>query len=121
PLVGDQIGYTYRLVDNLTDNSVPELFTVVVTDPDGDTSTATLTVNIADDLPDAINDIDSVAPASNGPATGNVLTGSEVAVSEDANASDGVADVQGADGARISFIDNSQNAAPGAAVPAGGS
>ena len=44
-------------------------------------------------------DIDSVAAGTPGPATGNVLTGGTDAI--DSNTTDGVADVQGADGAVV--------------------
>jgi VCBS repeat-containing protein len=46
-----------------------------------------------------VADIDSVAAGTQGPATGNVLTGGTDAI--DPNTTDGVADVQGADGAVV--------------------
>jgi large repetitive protein len=60
PLVSGEIGYTYTLIDNLTDNSITDVFTVIVTDPDGDSSTATLTVSIVDDVPTASPDTNTV-------------------------------------------------------------
>ena len=50
-------------------------------------------------MPTAVADIDSVAAGTPGPATGNVLTGGTDAI--DTNTTDGVADVQGADGAVV--------------------
>ena len=73
---------------------------MVVTDADGDSAPAgNLVITIVDDVPTAVADIDSVAAGTPGPATGNVLTGGTDAI--DANTTDGVADVQGADGAVV--------------------
>ena len=63
-----------------------ESFTYVVTDANGNTATGTITVNIVDDVPTAVADIDSVVEGAI--VTGNVLT-------------DGTADVFGADGATV--------------------
>ena len=74
-----------------------------ITDGDGDTATDSETIGIganlqfADDGPTATNDTDTIAPGFFGTATGNVLTGIEVAVAEDTNATDGNADNVGAD------------------------
>jgi len=124
--VSGQVSYTYTLnvAENHPtgsgENALFEDFAVSVTDLDGSFASSVLSARIIDDVPTAINDVDSVASGTTGPATGNVLTGVEVIVSEDANATDGVADVQGADGARVSFVDNSLDAAPGAAIPVNG-
>ncbi|MEA1072707.1 DUF5801 repeats-in-toxin domain-containing protein [Sphingomonas sp. LY160] len=113
--------------DQVATLSAANLISVVatITDKDGDVASSSIgignAISFRDDGPSATNDSDAIAVGSNGPATGNVLTGVEVAVAEDGNASDGNADAPGADGGRISFIDNSLNAAPGVAVPAGGS
>jgi VCBS repeat-containing protein len=98
-LSGSAIGYSYVLTDNVVGTPPAEIFTIVVTDADGDQATATLTITVADDAPTAINDVDSVT--EDGPllADGNVLTG---VGGGDANTTDGVADVQGADGAVVS-------------------
>ncbi|EPR09122.1 hemolysin erythrocyte lysis protein [Sphingobium indicum IP26] len=93
------IGYSYVLSDNVVGAPPAEVFTVVVTDSDGDQASATLTISIADDAPTAVNDADSVTEDGPLVADGNVLTGSG---GSDANATDGVADVQGADGAVVS-------------------
>ena len=63
-----------------------ESFTYVATDANGNTTTGTITVNIIDDVPTAIADINS--GIEGGLVTGNVLTG-------------GTDDVFGADGATV--------------------
>src|SRR5207344_3222740 len=95
------ISYSYTLIDNtLVDPSSSSSFAVVVTDADGDSAPAgNLVISIVDDVPTAVADIDSVAAGTPGPATGNVLTGGTDAL--DSNTTDGVADVQGADGAVV--------------------
>ena len=90
------IGYSYTLADNATAPSSNDVFAVVVTDSDGDTASANLTINIVDDSPTARNDTDSVAPGTYSPQTGNVVTG---AGTTSGNAG---ADTQGADGALVS-------------------
>ena len=92
------IGYSYALSDNVVGAPPAEVFTVVVTDNDGDQASATLTISIADDAPTAVNDADSVTEDGPLVADGNVMTGSG---GSDANGTDGVADVQGADGAAV--------------------
>ena len=91
----DEISYRYVLKDNVVGIPPAEIFTVVVTDADGDQATATLTISIADDSPRAVNDVDSVTEDGPLTADGNVFSGSG---GTDANATDGVADVPGADG-----------------------
>jgi VCBS repeat-containing protein len=88
----DAIGYSYVLSDNVVGTPPAEVLTVVVTDSDGDQATATLTISIADDAPQAHNDTDLVAAGTYGPETGNVVTG--------AGTTSGAAgaDVSGADG-----------------------
>ncbi|MGC1467812.1 MAG: tandem-95 repeat protein, partial [Sphingorhabdus sp.] len=95
-LTGDQIPYTYRLTDNTSGNNTTDVFTVVLTDPDGDSSTARLTIVIADDVPTARNDTDSVAGGTYGPETGNVLSGAGT------TSGSAGADTLGADGGAIS-------------------
>ena len=94
-LNGDQIGYSYRLLDNTSGDTTTDAFLVSLTDTDGDVATARLTINIADDVPTARNDIDSLAGGTFGPELGNVLTG--------AGTISGLtgADTLGADGAAI--------------------
>ncbi|MEW6577149.1 MAG: hypothetical protein AB1408_12420, partial [Pseudomonadota bacterium] len=95
-LSGDQIPYTYRLTDNTSGDSSTDVFTVVLTDPDGDTSTARLTIVIADDVPTARADTDSIAGGTFGPESGNVLSGTGTTSGATG------ADTLGADGAAVS-------------------
>jgi VCBS repeat-containing protein len=106
-------GYSYTLTDNTAGDNTSEQFVVAVTDTDGDVATATLTINIADDVPTARSDTDAVAAASYAAESGNVLTG--------AGTTSGTAgaDTQGADGASISGVRLSSGAAF-TAVNAGG-
>ncbi|WP_436159924.1 DUF5801 repeats-in-toxin domain-containing protein [Mesorhizobium sp. LjRoot246] len=80
-------------------DTVPDNFSITVTDVDGDAATTTFAVAIVDDVPTAVADTDSIAAGQFGPATGNVLVGGTDAV--DANTTDGVADTKGADGASV--------------------
>ncbi|MER9437056.1 Ig-like domain-containing protein, partial [Mesorhizobium sp. M0614] len=80
-------------------DTVPDNFSITVTDVDGDSASTTFAVAIVDDVPTAVADIDSIAAGQFGPATGNVLVGGTDVV--DANTTDGVADTQGADGATV--------------------
>ena len=101
------ISYSYTLADNVDHDSDPspfESFTVNVADSDGnpaDDASATFQIQIVDDMPTANNDADSVTEDGPLTADGNVVTGSG---GSDANATDGVADVQGADGANVSAV-----------------
>ncbi|WP_162199487.1 beta strand repeat-containing protein [Aurantiacibacter marinus] len=97
------IGYTYELNTNTTGDETFDSFAVLVSDQDGDTSSGALQIAIIDDVPMANPDLDSVT--EDGPllATGNVLTGVDVALG-DANSTDGVADVQGADSAAVTGV-----------------
>src|SRR4029077_6338891 len=99
------VSYSYTLLDNETHatgagtNSLFENLAVVLTDQDNQAANDTLVATIIDDVPTAVADLDSVAAGTPGPATGNVLTGGTDAL--DSNTTDGVADVQGADGAVV--------------------
>lgn len=95
------IGYSYTLTDATSGDDVIETFGVVVTDLDGDTASGTLSIMVEDDVPTAVDDLDSVQSGSGQVADGNVLTG---VGGGDANAADGNADVQGADGASVTAI-----------------
>jgi T1SS-143 domain-containing protein len=111
------IGYSYTLLDNTSGNDTHDDFSVTLTDNDGDTATATLVIDIIDDVPTARPDTDSIPAGSNGPATGNVMT--DAAPGDAGDSDTNAADTVGADNARVTFID-SVNAAPGATVPDGG-
>ncbi|RWM26257.1 VCBS domain-containing protein, partial [Mesorhizobium sp.] len=108
PITG-AIEYNYTVTESVThpiptngsdpNDTVPDNFSITVTDSDGDTASTTFAVAIIDDVPTAVADTDSVAAGQIGPATGNVLVGGTDA--GDANTTDGVADTQGADGATV--------------------
>ena len=71
-------------------------------DADGDGVNGSLKIDIIDDVPIAFDDVDLVDADEAGLfADGNVLTG---VGGSDANASDGAADVQGADGAIVTDV-----------------
>ncbi|MDX8463067.1 Ig-like domain-containing protein, partial [Mesorhizobium humile] len=103
------VEYNYTVTESVThpihtdgydqNDTVPDNFSITVTDSDGDTASTTFAVAIIDDVPTAVADVDSVAAGQLGPATGNVLLGGTDA--GDTNTTDGVADVQGADGAKV--------------------
>ena len=108
------VGYSYTLADNTDAGAnLTDLFTVVITDRDGDTATATLTIDIIDDVPTARNDTDQLAPGSFAPETGHVITGAGTT-----SGSTG-ADTEGADGASLTGVTAGAGAtfsAPGTAI-----
>jgi large repetitive protein len=97
-IASGNVGYSYTLTDNTTAATSNDVFVVVVTDRDGDTAIANLTINIIDDVPTARNDTDSVPAGTYTAQTGNVVTG--------AGTTSGTAgaDTQGADGAAVSGV-----------------
>jgi large repetitive protein len=97
-LVTGEIGYSYTVTDNTTDGLDDfDDFTVVVTDSDGDTATATLHIDIADDEPIARDDTDAVDIQTN-IAAGNVMTGI------DTTSGSAGADTVGADDAQLTAV-----------------
>ena len=95
-IAAGDIGYSYTLIDNTSGDNTADVFAVIVTDRDGDTATANLTISIVDDVPTARNDTDSVAAANYTAETGNVIT------SVGTTSGTAGADTQGADGAIVS-------------------
>ncbi|WP_374090855.1 DUF5801 repeats-in-toxin domain-containing protein [Methylomicrobium lacus] len=103
--------YTYTLTENVVDDfhttdgnpnpgqnpDVPETdgFHVTVSDKTGGHSEGDITIRIADDVPTAVNDTDTIPVGSFDPATGKVITDAE---------GDGGKDTQGADGATVTAI-----------------
>ncbi|MDX7716400.1 retention module-containing protein [Aeromonas caviae] len=93
PVTGvGSVTYSYTLNDNEThnkpanDGALTESFNVVLTDFDGDTTSAGLDVVVLDDVPTAVSDVNlTVASENNLVLNGNVITN----------------DVQGADGAAV--------------------
>ena len=77
------------------ENNIMLTFDFTATDSDGDPALGHFQVLVNDDIPVAVNDVDSVAGAGH-TATGNVITG--VDLFSDANTTDGNADHVGADG-----------------------
>ena len=67
--------YSYTLIQPTSGDVTSDDFPVVITENDGDTAKATLTISIVDDVPLAINDSDTLPAGSFGPETGNVITG----------------------------------------------
>ncbi|QIG55107.1 hypothetical protein G6N82_13985 [Altererythrobacter sp. BO-6] len=102
PVTGDgTITYEYTLGDNTSGDDTSVSFEVVVTDLDGDKADDDLVITIIDDEPEAKDDFDSVTEDGPAVANGNVLTG---VGGDDANATDGVADIEGADGASVTGV-----------------
>ncbi|RWE46766.1 Ig-like domain-containing protein, partial [Mesorhizobium sp.] len=103
------IQYDYTVTESVThpvsttgydaNDTVPDTFSITVTDVDGDTASTTFAVAIIDDVPTAVADTDSVTEG--GTANGNVITG----VGSDGNAAG--ADTKGADGAAVSGVTGS--------------
>ncbi|MDX7834100.1 retention module-containing protein [Aeromonas caviae] len=93
PVTGvGSVTYSYTLNDNEThnkpanDGALTESFNVVLTDFDGDTTSAGLDVVVLDDVPTAVSDVNLTAASENNQVlNGNVITN----------------DVQGADGAAV--------------------
>ncbi|TVV72437.1 beta strand repeat-containing protein [Sphingomonas solaris] len=80
--------FSYTLADNTSGDTTSELFTVVVTDTDGQQATGTLTVAVVDDVPIARND-NAGQTAENQPVVIN-------AFANDTFGADGVATAGGA-------------------------
>ena len=95
------ITYTYELTSPTSGDNTSDDFVIRVEDTDDDFAESTLEIAIVDDEPTANADEDSVT--EDGPliADGNLLTGNG---GSDANATDGVADVTGADGASVTGV-----------------
>ena len=99
-------GYSYTLSAALTHtgqgeiNPLSDTITLSVTDATGDSDATpgSLVISIVDDIPVAANDADSVTEGLGQVADGNVFSGSG---GTDGNATDGTADVIGADGAAV--------------------
>ncbi len=93
--------FDFSLTHQLLD-VVNEDFVYTLQDDDGDTDTATLTIDVKDTEPVAINDQDMVVEGTTNDepntATGNVVFGDDIDVNPDANNMDGNADILNADG-----------------------
>ncbi|WP_394727358.1 VCBS domain-containing protein [Altererythrobacter sp. GH1-8] len=106
-VVAAEVSYEYVLGDNTLNHSVAgedsltDSFAVVATDTDGSPANASLDIRVIDDIAAANADSDSVTEDGPLVADGNVLTGTG---GNDANDTDGVADVAGADGATVTGV-----------------
>ena len=106
-----QIGYEYRLADNIDHSdglADHDDFRVTLVDNDGDVASATLTIDIIDDVPTARPDTDFIAAEHFGPVTGNVITdddaGDHVAGGVTDGDTDNGADTVGADDASLTAV-----------------
>ncbi|TRC88106.1 hypothetical protein FJV83_00005, partial [Mesorhizobium sp. WSM4307] len=100
------IDYDYTVTHSVThpdqttgfdpSDTVPDNFSVTVTDVDGDSASTTFAVAIIDDVPTAVADTDSVTEG--GTVNGNVIAG----LGSDGNPAG--ADTKGADGASVSGV-----------------
>ena len=95
-----RIGYEYRLTDNTLDASIVDVFEVVVTDSDGDTASASLTIQILDDGPIAVDDSGSVPAGSHAPIIGNVVD-NDIPGADDLPAGSAVTGFANADGSAV--------------------
>jgi VCBS repeat-containing protein len=100
----NELDYTYTLKDNDLGHTksgndiIPgEDFKVVVTDKDGDKSSGDINIVIVDDVPQAKDDVDTIATGGT-TATGNVVTGVDTTTGAAGK------DVLGADGAKVSAV-----------------
>jgi len=93
---GTEYSYSYELDNNIADLAGDEVdsFALTVTDSDGDPANTTLDITVIDDLPDAVDDTDSLTEGGPIFTSGNVITDAE------ANGDNG-ADTTGADGAVV--------------------
>ena len=94
------------VLEGISPNAGLVSLTATVTDNNGATASTSIDlgplITVFDDVPTAVADSDMVAAGTQGPATGNVLSGGTDAI--DTNTTDGVADVKGADGAVVSGV-----------------
>ncbi len=84
-LVAGTLDYSYTLEDNTNGDDTVDTFTVSVSDVDGDTESGTLTIEITDDAPTALDDSNSIAEGAFGPVSGNVVTENDTVGADDAS------------------------------------
>ncbi|MCF2515235.1 DUF5801 domain-containing protein [Sphingomonas sp. G124] len=96
---GQNILYSYTLTDNTSGDNTHDDFSVTITDDDGDQATATLTIDIIDDVPTARNDTDTTV---DGVATGNVMT--DASPGDVGDSDTNAADTVGADNASLTSV-----------------
>ncbi|MDC8754951.1 DUF5801 repeats-in-toxin domain-containing protein, partial [Erythrobacter sp. sf7] len=99
-VISATFSYSASLLDNTLEHALPgqddvvRMLAVTADDSDGSNATASLDVQIIDDVPSAADDTDSLTEGGAVSASGNVITDAE------ANGDNG-ADVTGADGAAV--------------------
>nr|WP_237451847.1 DUF5801 repeats-in-toxin domain-containing protein [Qipengyuania oceanensis] len=76
-LATGEVGFSYTLTDNTLGGDTTDTFDVRVVDTDGDEATATLTVDIIDDVPIARADANTIPAGTFGPIEGTVLANDE--------------------------------------------
>ena len=107
PIAHDVDGSSQAAFDDIATVTADLHIKATLTDFDGDFTSAVsgvaLKIQFQDDGPVAVNDVDSVNGAAL-TATGNVITGTDIAVGFDANSTDGNADTKGTDGAKITQV-----------------
>ncbi|WP_347717992.1 hypothetical protein [Sphingomonas sp.] len=92
-IVNGVISYSYTLGAPTTGDTTHDLFTVVVTDRDGDTANATLDVTIVDDVPTAHADTNSVGEGSTLNVAASGVLGNDVSGADGYAAGGGVVGV----------------------------
>jgi large repetitive protein len=97
----DSLEYIFILTDNVVGAPQSQPIDVTIADQDGDTVSSSFVVDIIDDAPFAVNDLDTVQAGSANGADGNILSGLG---GTDANTTDGQTDIQGADGASVTGV-----------------
>ncbi|MDF0534991.1 retention module-containing protein, partial [Shewanella sp. A32] len=106
---GGEVSYSYTLDTSVNNNTVPgaddngytESFAVTVTATDGNSQSDSLDIYIADDVPTAVSDTDTVTAGSFDPINGNVITG--------VGTTNNGADTVGADNATVTAIAHGTN------------
>jgi len=88
--------YTYTLTDTTSGDATTDSFTYVTTDANGNTVTNTVTIDIVDDEPVAVDDANSITEDEVS-VTGNVIGGPSAST-------DDAVDTEGADGATVTEI-----------------
>ncbi len=103
--------YTYTLTETTSGDATTDSFTYVTRDANGNTVTNTVTVDIVNDVPVAVDDANSIAEDAVS-VTGNVIGGPS------ASAGDEV-DTEGADGATVTEIGNAVSGSSMTTLPSG--
>ncbi|MGB7388399.1 MAG: DUF5801 repeats-in-toxin domain-containing protein [Pseudomonas neustonica] len=109
--IDDDGNYTYTLTETTSGDTTSDSFTYVTRDANGNTVTNTVTVNIVDDVPVAVDDTNSIPSGSYVAVTGELIDGGLGGTGQD---------TEGADGATVTAVTNSA-ASTSETVPSDGS